>query len=80
MPFFYWTGHKHRHTSELLPSFNVPSGKEERLDCVNVSSRSDPGVFVANRASLPQRHSLITRASFHCAAEKLPPINITMDE
>ncbi len=80
LPFFYWTGHKHRYTSELLPSFNVPSGKEERLDRVNVSRRSDPGVFVANRASLPQRHSLTARASFHRAAEKLPPINITIDE
>ncbi len=39
LPFFYWTGHEHRYTSELLASFNVPSGKEEKLDRVNVSRR-----------------------------------------
>lgn len=77
LPFFYWTGHKHRHTLEPLPSFNDPSGKEERLDKVKVSRRSDPGVFVANRASLPQRNSLTARASFHRAAEKLPPLSLT---
>ncbi len=37
LPFFSWTSHKNRYTSEQLPSFNVLSGKEERLDRVNVS-------------------------------------------
>lgn len=74
LPFFYWTGHKHRFTMDPLPSFNKSSGEEERLDKVKLSRRSDPGVFVANRASLPQRNSLTARASFHRAAEKLPPV------
>ena len=56
-----------------LPSFNDPSGTTERLDKVRLSRRSDPGVFVANRASLPQRHSLTARATFHRAPEWLPP-------
>ena len=76
LSFYYWTGHKHRYTSEPLPSFNETSGKVERLDRVKVSRRSDPGVFVANRASLPQRNSSTARATFHRAAERLPPLTI----
>ena len=56
-----------------LPSFNDPPGTTERLDKVRLSRRSDPGVFVANRASLPQRHSQTARATFHRAPEWLPP-------
>ena len=56
LKFYYWSGAKERYTDFDLPSFNQPSkGKDkERLDKVNVSRRGDPGVFVANRASLPQ--------------------------
>ena len=57
LKFYYWSGAKERYTDFDLPSFNLPSkGKDkERLDKVNLSRRGDPGVFVANRASLPQR-------------------------
>lgn len=74
LPFYYWTGHRHRFSTAPLPSFNEPSGTTERLDRVVLSRRSDPGVFVANRASLPQRNSLTVRASFHKAPEQLPPL------
>ena len=74
LPFYYWTGHKHRFKRGSLPSLNKPSGQDERLDRIKLSRRSDPGVFVANRASLPQQNSLTTRAAFHRAAEVLPPI------
>ena len=73
LPFYYWTGHRHRYSDDPLPSFNDPSGATERLDRVRLSRRSDLGVFVANRASLPQRHSLTARATFHRAPERLPP-------
>ena len=55
LPFFYWTGAKQRYTEFDLPSFNKPTapGIVERLDKVKISRRGDPGVFVANRASLP---------------------------
>ncbi|CAB3977744.1 Hypothetical predicted protein [Paramuricea clavata] len=76
LSFYYWTGHKHGYTSEPLPSFNETSGKVERLDKTKISRRSNPGVFVANRASLPQRNSLTARASFHRDAERLPPLTI----
>jgi hypothetical protein len=58
-----------------LPSFNEPSGPGvvERLDKVNFSRRGDPGVFVANRATLPQRGKLTVRAQFHRAPVALPP-------
>lgn len=72
LQFHYWTGHRHRYSTIPLPSFNEPSGITERLDRIRISRRSDPGVFVANRASLPQRNSLTARASFHRAPEQLP--------
>jgi hypothetical protein len=51
LPFFYWSSYKDRYQSEPLPHFNQSSAKgEERLDKVKISRRSDPGVFVANRA------------------------------
>jgi hypothetical protein len=59
-----------------LPSFNEPSACGlERLDMVKVSRRGDPGIFVANRASLPQRNKLTVRASFHKTPMALPPID-----
>jgi len=48
----------------------------ERLDRVSVSRRCDPGVFVANRAELPQRGSLTVRATSQAAPQVLPPCNI----
>ena len=77
--FFYWTGAKTRYNDAELPSFNELSGPgvKERLDQVQVSRRGDPGVFVANRASLPQRGRLTARAQFHCAPVALPPLPLT---
>lgn len=77
--FFYWTGAKTRYNDAELPSFNEPSGPgvKERLDQVQVSRRGDPGVFVANRASLPQRGQLTARAQFHRAPVALPPLPLT---
>lgn len=77
LPFFYWTGHQTRYRHFALPSFNVPSaGGIERLDQIQVSRRGDPGVFVANRASLPQRNQLTVRATFHRAPVALPPVDV----
>lgn len=75
LKFFYWTGTKERYTDFDLPSFNQPSsrGCKERLDKVVLSRRGDPGVFVANRASLPQRGQLTARAKFHRDPVELPP-------
>jgi hypothetical protein len=60
LPFFYWSGKNERYRDFELPSFNKPSGSGviEMLDKLKVSRRGDPGVFVANRASLPQADSL----------------------
>lgn len=75
LPYFYWTGSKTRYKDFDLPSFNAPSGPGliERLDQVHLSRRGDPGVFVANRASLPQKGQLTARAKFHRAPVALPP-------
>ena len=44
-----------RHQDFALPSFNAPSrGGTERLDHIRISRRSDPGVFVARTATIPQ--------------------------
>ena len=58
-----------------MPSFNEPSGEGiiERLDRVILSRRGDPGVFVANRATMPQRGQLTARAQFHRSPVQLPP-------
>jgi hypothetical protein len=48
----------------------------ERLDKVNVSKRGDPGIFVSNRVSLPQKGELTARAKFHKAPTALPPHQI----
>ena len=76
LPVFCWTGKKERYRDFDLPSFNVPAGEGviERLDKVKVSRRGDPGVFVANRASLPQKGQLTCRATFHKTPVALPPI------
>ena len=78
LPFYYWTGIHERFHLKALPSFNEPSQPGiERLDRVVISRRADPGVFVANRANLPQRSSLTVRAQFHAASETLPPMNLS---
>ena len=63
LEFYYWTGAKERYRDFELPSFNQPSGDSliERLDRVTPSKRGDPGIFVANRASLPQKGQLTAR-------------------
>lgn len=71
LQFYYWTGAKTRYTDNELPSFDKPSGPGivERLDKVHLSRRGDPGVFVANRASLPQRGqltALISNLAYCC--------------
>ena len=75
LPFFYWTGAKQRYTEFDLLSFNKPTapGIVERLDKVKISRRGDPGVFVANRTSLPQKDQLTVRVQFHKAPVALPP-------
>ena len=77
LQFFYWTGAKTRYTDFELPSFDQPSGPGivERLDKVHLSRRGDPEVFVANRASLPQRGQLTARAKFHRTPGALPPVS-----
>ena len=75
LPFFHWTGINERFHEGPMPSFNVPSSEGiERLDRVMLSRRADPGVFLANRATLPQRGSLTVRAQFHSEPEGLPPL------
>ena len=74
LPYYYWTGVNERFDMGPMDSFNNPTeGKLERLDKINISRRADPGVFVANRASLPQRGSLTVSARFHVQPEELPP-------
>ena len=81
LEFYYWTGAKERYRDFELPSFNQPSGDSliERLDRVTLSKRGDPGIFVANRASLPQKGQLTARAQFHRAPVELPPPQIQED-
>jgi hypothetical protein len=76
LQFYYWTGSKTRFSEFELPSFDEPSGSGiiERLDNVHLSRRGDPGVFVANRASLPQKGQLTVRVKFHRAPIALPPV------
>lgn len=74
--FYYWTGAKERYRDFELSSFNKPSGPEivERLDNIKISRRGDSGVFVANRASFPQRGQLTARAQFHKRPIELPSL------
>lgn len=59
LPFFHWTGINERFQIGPMVSFNTPSAEGvERLDRVAISCRAVPGVFLANRATLPQRGSL----------------------
>jgi hypothetical protein len=72
--FFYWTGVSERYNTGPLESFNQhKEGEVERLDKIQLSRRADPGVFVANRASIPQKGKLSVRAQFHVAPEVLLP-------
>ena len=75
LKYYYWTGSKERYNEFEMPSFNEPTkkGAVERLEKVKGSRRGDPGIFVANRASLPQKGQLTARAQFHRAAVQLPP-------
>ncbi len=75
LKYYYWTGAKERYNEFEMPSFNEPTkkGAVERLEKVKGSRRGDPGIFVANRASLPQKGQLTARAQFHRAAVQLPP-------
>ena len=73
LPFFHYSGVNERFNAGCLPSFNQPSGGTERLDRVQISRRADPGVFVANRAIIPQRGQLTVRAAHFRPAEDLPP-------
>lgn len=76
LPFYYWIGHQTRYRDFPLPSFNEPSKDGvERLDKVTLSRRGDPGVFISNRASMPQTNQLTDRANFHRAPLPLPPVN-----
>ncbi len=74
LPYYYWTGINERFDMGPMDSFNKPTDRKlERLDQICISRRADPGVFVTNRASLPQRGSLTVRAQFHVKPEDLPP-------
>ena len=73
LQFFYWTGAKTRYTDFELPSLGP--GIVERLDKVHLSRRGDPGVFMANRASLPRRGQLTARAKFHRTPVALSPVS-----
>ena len=60
-----------------LESYYWTGGKEwdsliERLDRVTLSKRGDPGIFVANQASLPHKGQLTAMAQFHRAPVELP--------
>ena len=81
LEFYYWTRAKERYRDFELPSFNQPSGDSliKRLDRMTLSKRGDPGIFVANRASLPQKVQLTAREQFHRAPVELPPPQIQED-
>ena len=54
-------------------NIHVPSSTgEERLDCVRISRRSDPGVFVANFPVIPQLGQLSV-----CSAHFKPGRSLT---
>ena len=77
LPFYYCTQYKERCQTQPLPSFNKPSvGGIERLDKIPIARRSDPGVFVANRAHLPQKNTLTVRAKFHKEPDMLPSLTL----
>ena len=56
----------------LSPIEPTGNGHQQRLDKVTLSRRGDPGVFVANRASIPQKGQLTARAKFHREPISLP--------
>ena len=82
LSFFYWTGANERFSEFELPSFNQPSGEgiTERLDRIVISRRGDPGVFVSDRASMPQTGQLTARAKYHRAPVELPPALMQRDQ
>jgi hypothetical protein len=58
----------------VIASFNVPLNTgEECLDRVRICWRADPGVFVDNRAVIPQHGQLSVRTAHFKPAESLPP-------
>jgi len=67
LQFYYWSGANERFSEFKLPSFNQPPGKgiTERLDRIIISCRGDLGVFVSDRASMPQEHN-ITEPPWNC--------------
>ena len=74
MPFYHYTGVNERFTTCPAKSLNEPSvSGVERLDKVIIYRRADPGVFVANRAEMPQRGQLTVRSAFFKPEEHLPP-------
>jgi hypothetical protein len=74
LPFYHYTGSNDRINDGKMASFNVPSASGvEWLDRVRISRRADPGVFVANRAVIPQHGKLTIRAAQFKPAESLPP-------
>ena len=81
LPFFHYTGVSERFHFGNLPSLNVSSSRsEERLDRVTISKRADLGVFVANRAVIPQRGQLTVRTAYFRPSEGLPPAPVPRPE
>ena len=74
LPFYHYTGSNERYREGPMPSFNAPSENDaEGLDRVRISRRADPGVFVSNRAVIPQRGQITVRSAHFRPAENLPP-------
>lgn len=75
LSFFYWTGANERFSEFELPSFNQPSGEgiTERLEIIFISHGGDLGVFISERASMPQTGQLTARAKYHRAPVELRP-------
>ena len=80
--FFNWTGANDCFSEFERPSFNQPSGEgiTERLDRIVISHQGDPGVFVPDRASMPQTGQLTARAKYHRAPVELPPALLQRDQ
>ena len=56
-----------------FPNKQSGDGRKEYLDRVCLLRWGDPGVFVVNRASLPQKGQLTACAKFHRDPVALPP-------
>lgn len=73
---FFFTGQglmNGTETLNFLPLMNHREKGSQRPDRICLSRRGDPGVFVANRASLPHRGQFTVRAHFHRTPVELPP-------